>query len=46
MSLATTKGFDMLDIIIVFTFVLMVTGLALFIADIIATICNDYFNGE
>lgn len=36
----------MLDILIVFIFVLGVTGFALFIAEMIATICNDYFNGE
>ena len=46
MSLATNKGLDMLNIIIVFSFVLMTTGFAVFIANIIATICNDYFNGE
>ena len=45
MSLATNKGLDMLDILIVFIFVLGVTGFALFIADMIATICNDYFEG-
>jgi len=44
-SLAITKGLDMLDIIIVFIFVLGVTGFALFIAEMIATICNDYFEG-
>ena len=45
MSLATTKGLDMLDIIIAFTFVLGTTGFALFIASMIAEICNDYFKG-
>jgi len=45
-SLATNKGLDMLDILIVFIFILGVTGFVLFIAEMIATICNDYFNGE
>ena len=36
----------MLDIIIVFVFLLGITGFALFIASMIAAICNDYFEGE
>ena len=35
----------MLDIIVLFIFVLGVTGFALFLADMVATICNDYFEG-
>ena len=35
----------MLDIIVLFIFVLGVTGFVLFIADMIATVCNDYFEG-
>lgn len=36
----------MLDILIVFIFVLGTTGFALYLASMIATICNDYFKGE
>ena len=36
----------MLDILIVFIFILGITGFVLFIAGMIAEICNDYFKGE
>lgn len=39
------QGLDMLYFIIVFTFVLGTTGFALYLASMIATICNDYFEG-
>ena len=35
----------MLDFIIVFIFLLGVAGFTLFIAEMIAAICNDYFEG-
>lgn len=44
--LDTQKGLDMLDILIVFSFVLGFTGFALYLASMIAAICNDYFEGE
>jgi hypothetical protein len=34
-----------MDILILFIFVLGVTGFSLFIADMIAAILNDYFEG-
>jgi hypothetical protein len=33
----------MLDIVMAFIFVLGITGFTLFIASMIASICNDYF---
>jgi len=36
----------MLDILVAFSFVLGITGFALFIGSMIADICNDYFEGE
>jgi hypothetical protein len=44
-SLAITKGLDMLDFIIVFIFVLGVAGFSLFIAEMIATILNKKLKG-
>jgi hypothetical protein len=35
----------MLDILIVFIFILGITGFVLFIAEMIAAVCNDYFGG-
>ena len=34
-----------MDFLIVLIFVLGITGFTLFIADMIAAICNDYFGG-
>ena len=34
-----------MDVVIILVFVLGVTGFALFIAEMIAAICNDYFGG-